>query len=73
MKLIPTASKVQIKWFVYAGRQKFPHKNTMRGDWGYDAECSCGWSSKTGGAIYSYVEAEVKSHKIYKHNYKREA
>lgn len=73
-KLVPTTEKVQIKWFVYAGdHQKIRYESSMRGTWGFDAECSCGWSSKTGGAIYSSVEQEVRFHKIYDHNYERKA
>jgi hypothetical protein len=69
MKLIPTASKVQIKWFVYAGGQKIRYESSMRGTWGYDAECSCGWETKTGGGTLASVERSVKGHKILEHDY----
>jgi hypothetical protein len=71
MKLIATDTKVTIKWFVYAGEEKIRYNATMRGTWGYDAECSCGWETKTGGAIKSSVQADVELHKTMEHNYTR--
>jgi hypothetical protein len=58
-----------IKWFVFAGGYGQPLTRLaktaqMRGHWaGYDAECSCGWASNTGGAIQAYVKSEVDFHK----------
>jgi hypothetical protein len=69
MKLIPTTEKVQIKWFVYAGNTKIRHEASMQGDWGYDVECSCGWTTRTGGATRTYVADEVWFHKTQDHNY----
>ena len=69
MKMYATDTKVTIKWFVYAGEEKIAHNATMRGTWGYDAECSCGWKTTTGGAIKSSVIEEVQSHKFSEHNY----
>ena len=41
-----------------------PHTAAMRGHWpGYDAECSCGWATRTGGATRRYIEGEVWLHK----------
>lgn len=58
----------RIKWFVWAvgnGRkEKLPHTASMRGTWGYDAECSCGWQSRTGGAVKRSVENMVADHKL---------
>jgi hypothetical protein len=34
-----------------------------------DAECSCGWATKTGGAIKRSVLADVQMHKRLEHNY----
>lgn len=68
-----TAVKRQhrIRWYVWAGPGddgklvKIPHAANMRGPWpGYDAECSCGWGSHTGGAIRTYVRQEVWLHKV---------
>lgn len=54
----------RIKWFVYAGTEKIRHTSTMRGLWGYDVECSCGWVTKTGGATKSYIKDQVWFHKL---------
>ena len=51
-------------WFVYAGSERIPHTATMRGQWGYDVECSCGWSTTTGGAIKRYVADELWAHRF---------
>lgn len=53
----------KIAWFVYAGGERIPRTRTMRGQWDYDATCECGWDSRTGGAVRSYVEREVTDHK----------
>lgn len=38
--------------------------DSMRGSWdGWDAECSCGWGSHTGGAILARVREAVANHK----------
>ena len=73
MKLYATDTKVQIKWFVYAGDEKIAYQSSMRGTWGFDAECSCGWESRTGGAIKSCVISEVQLHKTMEHNYSYKA
>ena len=56
-------TKHQIRWFVWAGDEKILRTSTMRGSWGYDAECSCGWQSRTGGALERYVKELVQRHK----------
>jgi hypothetical protein len=62
-----TATVHKIRWFVWAGsgvdRVKIPRQATMRGQWGYDVECSCGWATHTGGATWTYVASEVSLHK----------
>jgi hypothetical protein len=66
-----TSTKHVIKWWVYTGgmdenmrRERIRRTASMRGFWpGYDVECSCGWETKTGGAVKSYIEQEVWSHK----------
>jgi hypothetical protein len=62
--------KHRIKWFVYAVSwdrsrvERLPHVASMRGSWdGWDAECSCGWASRTGGAIKARVSEAVADHK----------
>lgn len=57
-----------ITWFVYATDgvrvEKLRHTSKMAGGWyAWDAECECGWESRTGGAIKSSVERDVRSHK----------
>jgi hypothetical protein len=69
MKLVATDTKVTIKWFVYAGEEKIAHNSTMRGTWGFDATCSCGWESNTGGGVRSWVKDLVDKHKRFDHNY----
>jgi len=71
MKLVPNGDKVKIEIFVYAGDEKIRHTLNMRGEWGYDFKCSCGFETKTGGAIYSYIREQIKDHKIYDHGYER--
>jgi len=53
----------RITWWVYAGDQRIRHTATMRGQWGYDATCSCGWETHTGGAVRRYVQDSVDFHK----------
>jgi len=63
-----TAKTHRITWWVYAGsgesRERIRHTASMRGQWGYDATCACGWDSRTGGALRRYVESEVWFHKF---------
>jgi hypothetical protein len=58
----------RISWFVWSGGEKLRRTATMRGWWpGYDAECSCGWATNTGGAIRAYIQREVWFHKHIDH------
>lgn len=54
----------RMKWFVYAGGVRVRHTSTMRGQWGYDVTCSCGWETTTGGATRSHIEDEIYIHKL---------
>jgi len=62
----------RISWWAYAwnaeGRtEKLPAKSymTAREGWrAWEASCSCGWQTRTGGAIRAYVQREVHWHKI---------
>lgn len=64
-------TKHRIAWFVYTGArdenghpERIRRTATMRGTWpGYDVTCSCGWETRTGGAVRSYIEGEVSLHK----------
>jgi hypothetical protein len=69
MQLVPTTEKIQIKWFVYSMNEKMRYISTMVGFRAWDATCSCGWESKTGGAIRASVLRDVDAHKIFAHNY----
>lgn len=53
----------RIKWFVYSDNKKIRHEKSMRGNWGWDVECSCGWATITGGATLSYIRDIVWYHK----------
>jgi hypothetical protein len=53
----------KIHWFVYAGSERLPRTSKMRGTWGYDVECSCGWRTRTGGAVERHIRDEIWLHK----------
>lgn len=61
----------RVRWFVYTGHvtsagvpERIPRTASMRGSWpGYDAVCSCGWETQTGGAVRSYIKQEISWHK----------
>jgi hypothetical protein len=57
----------KITWYVWAGGQRSRHEATMRGSWGWDVECSCGWGSHTGGAIKARVEEARADHMYFEH------
>lgn len=62
---MPTTAAVthRITWWVYAGPERIRHTSRMRGQWGYDVTCSCGWETHTGGATRTYVADQVWMHK----------
>ena len=53
----------RITWFVWAGGEKIRRTASMRGQWGHDAACTCGWETKTGGATRRSVQDDVDLHK----------
>jgi hypothetical protein len=62
----------RIRWYVWAwnadgSHERFRHAATMRGTWGWDVECSCGWETRTGGATKGYIRNQVWNHK-FEHN-----
>jgi hypothetical protein len=71
-KVVAGSDKVKIQIFVYAGDEKIRHTSHMRGEWGYDFKCSCGYESRTGGAVKSYVRDLIDRHKIEDHGYQTE-
>lgn len=54
----------KISWFVYAGLEKVRRTSGMRGMWGYDVECECGWKTATGGGTKRWLEDMVWDHKF---------
>lgn len=50
-------------WWVYAGTERIRHTAAMRGSWGYDVTCSCGWDSRTGGGLRRYVAGQLEAHR----------
>jgi hypothetical protein len=57
-------AKHRISWWVYAGSEKIRHTARMRGTWGYDVTCSCGWETRTGGAVRRHIKDEIYLHKL---------
>jgi hypothetical protein len=58
-----------IRWFgiipggSHGPASRVPRNPIMRGrDWGWDAACSCGWETHTGGAIQARVREDVAAH-----------
>ena len=69
MKLIATEEKITIKWFaVDTNGNKFRNNRGFISS-GWDATCSCGWETRTGGGIKAWVQGEVDAHKVIAHNY----
>lgn len=54
----------KIRWFVKAGDEFIPREASMRGRWDFEAKCSCGWETHTGGAVRSYIQSRVDDHKF---------
>ena len=67
MKLLATDQKVIIQWFavMHDGSKIRNNKGFIHNAW--EAKCSCGWESKTGGAIKSAVVVDVDAHKYAEH------
>ena len=68
-KIVPTKEKVTIKWIVWHGSEKEYRSKEVKWGQGYDFECSCGFQSRTGGAILTQIQKEVYEHKLYVHDY----
>lgn len=64
VSMTAAASAHRIAWWVYIDGQRVRRAAMMRGLWGYDATCSCGWETQTGGAVRSYIDREVWHHKF---------
>lgn len=59
----PLNSVPKIKWFAVWGGQRFPRQKGMLGN-SWDATCSCGWDSKSGGAIEASIKRDVANHRL---------
>ena len=51
-------------WWVWAGNEKIRHTAQMRGTWGYDVTCSCGWGSNFGGGLRRAVADRLDDHRL---------
>ena len=60
-------SNHKIKYWVYAGSELVRHSRQMVGFKGWEASCSCGWKTRSGGALQSWIKREVQWHK-WEHN-----
>ena len=58
-----TTTEHRITWWVWAGSEKIRRTSKMRGTWGYDASCACGWETRTGGAVKRCISDEIYYHK----------
>jgi len=59
-----TATTHRISWWgVLPGERVRRNRLMNGGDWGWDATCTCGWDSRTGGAIQERVREAVAAHK----------
>ena len=56
-------------WWVYAEpgntdpAARIRRTAQMRGTWGHDVTCSCGWDSRTGGGLRRYVAEQFDDHR----------
>jgi hypothetical protein len=69
MKLIAKDSKAQIKWFYFVDGKKYRMVKGLIGVNAWDATCSCGWESRVGGGVKSYLDQLVFEHKYIDHDY----
>lgn len=62
-----TTTGYRITWYAVNGSERTPLTKRMRPN-GYDATCSCGWETRTGGAIKSCIQREIRTHKLVDHD-----
>jgi hypothetical protein len=53
----------KIRWFVVVDGERIPRQSSMSGKWDYDATCSCGWATHTGGALENEIRRQIADHK----------
>ena len=60
----------RIRWYGVAvahdgTRTLIPRNGGMAArDWGWDATCTCGWATRTGGAIAACIRREIEDHRL---------
>ena len=64
----PATGEHRIRWYAYirhddGRRELIPKTSTMRGMWAWEARCSCGRETRTGGATRSHLEQLIWEHK----------
>lgn len=54
-----------IRWYgILRDGERVPRNGHMKGgDWSWEAVCSCGWESRTGGAIQERIREYVGTHR----------
>jgi len=57
-------SEHRVRWYAYLDGERIQRTARMNGaDWGWDAVCSCGWETRTGGAIQQRIRDDVYWHR----------
>lgn len=59
------AADHRVRWFgiVPGSGERIPRNRVMPAScWGWDAVCSCGWETRTGGAIRERIREAVADH-----------
>ncbi len=59
-----TTVQHKMSWYVHAGGEVVPRQATMRGTWGYEAKCSCGWETHTGGGTPGAIKRMIADHRF---------
>lgn len=65
-------SEHRISWWAYAwgmngATEMIPRTRAMKAREGwraFDASCSCGWKTRTGGALEAWIRREIRLHKL---------
>jgi hypothetical protein len=60
---VETPTVHRVSWFAVVDGEEYARQASMRGRWGYDVVCSCGWRTHTGDADRSQIEREIYLHK----------
>lgn len=57
----------RFRWFAVYDGQRYRRQASMRGTWGWDVVCTCGWDSRTGGATRTSVLRDIDDHLLHDH------